>query len=164
MLATKPEAVLWTAPLSFSPTVGLVAMRLDETVHYSLGDAHQWDMLIPKGGHVVRVDGPTGVQEPYTVALFHQFKCLDVVRAAVVDGRENRLNASSPLTRHCFNYLRQAILCKPNLRLESLKNATGFASIIRNDLVCNDWTSIYAAAETNHREYARIKNGVTSEL
>ncbi|EED80180.1 predicted protein, partial [Postia placenta Mad-698-R] len=148
-------------PLSFAvPLTGAVAMGVTDSVHYQLSTevgADEFAKLLPPGGHVVYIgsiivdeDGQHEVvSRPYTVTLFHQLKCLDVIRHELV----NVSGPVSSLTRHCMNYLRQSILCRPNLCLESAKNAGGTAARTYN-AICRDWTSIYEEAERNQQSFS----------
>jgi hypothetical protein len=130
-------------------------MHIRDPSHYSAIDDSaddEYAKLQPSGGYTVRLQSksaPSSV-ETYTVMLFHQLKCLEILRL------EHRAGGSQPLARHCLNYLRESILCRPNLRLEPAQNAIG--SAIRGyDAACNDWQSVYAAAEENYVQWSRMK-------
>ncbi|KAJ6609698.1 hypothetical protein B0H10DRAFT_712305 [Mycena sp. CBHHK59/15] len=128
-----------------------VVMRITSSVRYQFntGEGDQeYEKLLPSRGHVVHIsEDVTGMVKPYTVTLFHQLKCLDIIRTeynTILPG-----DAPRSMTRHCMNYLRQTILCRPNMRLESVKNTVGTAT--RDyEAVCNDWTRVYEEAERNH--------------
>lgn len=81
--------------------------------------------------------------------MFHQIRCLNVIRLGVV----NWPPKSPELTRHCLNYLRQIILCRSDLFLESLP---GKADRYRT---CKDWSVIYAQVEKNQQEHSRRDTG-----
>ncbi|KAJ7486858.1 hypothetical protein FB451DRAFT_774401 [Mycena latifolia] len=120
-----------------------VAMHFSSTSHYQFNspDAEaEYESLVPTGGHVVHVLG-----RPYTVALFHQMKCLDIIRRQYLENTPD----ISPLTRHCLLYLRETIICQSNPRLESVRNTVGSANR-RYDAVCRDWTLVYDEAGKNH--------------
>jgi hypothetical protein len=148
--------------LSFSPNFredGLVALRIIESSHYALNSGQadeEWAALMPTGGHTIQVTSPShpNIESPETrtVSLFHQLKCLDIIR------QQYNAPPSQPisgLTRHCMNYIRQTILCWPNLRLESARQR---ASSVRNyDTVCRDWNVVYEEAERNYREYKALQ-------
>ncbi|OBZ74771.1 hypothetical protein A0H81_05748 [Grifola frondosa] len=142
--------------LTFSPLFDHpVAMHISSSTHYQYDTdegTQEFAKLLPSGGHVVYIDSNTPSSHPqvYTVTLFHQLKCLDTIRQQYATRSRN----PSPLTRHCMNYLRQSILCHPNLRLEPAHNTMG--SSIRNyDTVCRDWTKLYDEAERNQEAYSR---------
>jgi len=79
-------------------------MSIGDTVRYQLSDAfaaEEYARLMPSGGHLVYVNDlhesparPTrsDVEEKmgpksYTVTLFHQLKCLDIIRHALTDDK-----------------------------------------------------------------------------
>ena len=109
-------------------------------------------MLLPSGQHLVRLASQSEDEdlEVYTVMLFHQLRCLDIIREDFV------LTAgSSPLARHCLNYLRQTILCHPDLRLESVRRSEGQKPTTTREYeaVCRDWSSVYKEAERNYKTF-----------
>lgn len=125
-------------------------MMYSATAHYR-PDAADSDVefaaLLPSGGHLVHIDEDDQPGQAYTVTLFHQFKCLDLIRKDYIASQE-----PSTLTKHCLTYLRQTILCRPSLGLESTKNSR--ATAVRTyEAVCKDWTEVYKEAERNHMVY-----------
>ncbi|KAF8870909.1 hypothetical protein CPB84DRAFT_827121 [Gymnopilus junonius] len=59
----------------------LVAMTISDTSRYELSEAGKLDYsrLMPTGGHTVHISTPNeSVPRTYTVALFHQLKCLEI--------------------------------------------------------------------------------------
>ncbi|KAH9929360.1 uncharacterized protein B0H18DRAFT_873804, partial [Fomitopsis serialis] len=155
-------------PFRFAPAFDdQVGMRVDYTSHYQYDTAEgaaEFAALLPHSGHLVYLDGPqasssASVPQAYTVTLFHQLKCLDIVRAQYADPTDARL----PLTNHCLNYLRQTILCHPNTRVEPAINSEGTA-VRGYDTVCRDWTKVYEEAEKNveaHRAWRNATAGNT---
>ncbi|KAG7100300.1 hypothetical protein E1B28_002075 [Marasmius oreades] len=144
-----------------------VGMSIFGTSHYTLDSAGQrdWKKLMPSGGHTVRFEipnaglGPDGADNhtetiPFTVSLFHQLKCLEIYHEEyVVDPPL----PPSPRLRHCLNYLRQQILCRMNLRLESTKNE-GAQSGRQYETVCRDWSLVYGAAEENYKQHEGMED------
>ena len=118
-----------------------VAMNIAGSPRYDINGpnaAEEWRHLLPEGGHTVRIDGET-----YTVTLFHQLKCLDLIREEHDAGP---VPVTSPIVRHCMNYLRQTLLCHPNLSLEL--GISPLASVeTRYDIACRDWTKVYSAVD-----------------
>ncbi|EGN92253.1 hypothetical protein SERLA73DRAFT_191368 [Serpula lacrymans var. lacrymans S7.3] len=112
--------------------------------------------LMPLSGHTVYVsENPGEAPDVYTVTLFHQLKCLEIIHREYLDPSLPLI--PSALLSHCLNYLRQTILCRPNLRLESVttrsaKSAQGY------EAVCRDWTEVYEEAERNNRVYFNTGN------
>lgn len=84
----------------------------------------------------------------YTVALFHQLKCLEVIQEAYVNEGSH---IGSQMVQHCMNYLRETSLCHMDMRTETqgrtLTN-NGF------DQLCYDWEVIYTEAEKNYKVYS----------
>ncbi|KAJ7077412.1 hypothetical protein B0H15DRAFT_789665 [Mycena belliarum] len=117
---------------------------------YELG-AESWHNLLPEGGHIVHASGADGVVQTYTVALFHQLRCLEILHDAYVDEGSH---LTSPLAAHCMNYLRQTILCQMDMRTEvqgSIFTYNGF------DQLCYDWEVIYDAAQKNFDDYSKFR-------
>ncbi|VDB89602.1 unnamed protein product [Peniophora sp. CBMAI 1063] len=123
----------------YAPSLGIqfsepVAMSIAGSPRYNIHSsdaAEEWRRLLPDSGHTVVVD-----DEIYTVTLFHQLKCLDLIREAYAGGPEP---VATPIVRHCMNYLRQTLLCHPNLSLE--KGVSPLGSVeTRYDVACRDWT------------------------
>ncbi|KZT21746.1 hypothetical protein NEOLEDRAFT_1138941 [Neolentinus lepideus HHB14362 ss-1] len=136
----------------------MVGMRISNTVHYSLDTAEaaeEFSKLLPSGGHLIHLDPDKANREPenHTVTLFHQLRCLDIIRQEYIGQEEN--STPSTMTHHCMNYLRQTIMCHPNLRLESVRFPTGPKSTTTQiyDAVCDDWREVYVAAENNYKTY-----------
>lgn len=146
----------------FAPVLDeLVGMRMDYTSHYQYDTAEgaaEFAALLPHTGHLVYLDdhSPPEPRHPkaYTVTLFHQMKCLDIIREQYASPSDMRL----PLANHCLNYLRQTVLCRPNIGVEPAKNSEGTA-VRGYDAVCRDWTKVYEEAERNVAAYWTWRNG-----
>ncbi|KAF8921794.1 hypothetical protein CPB85DRAFT_1200432, partial [Mucidula mucida] len=122
-----------------------------ETVHYPIDGPdsdEEFAKLIPSTGHLVHLQTDRDKPEPYTVTLFHQLQCLDVLRRQYSGD-----HPSTPeRTQHCLTYLQQSILCRPHIGLEVAKNAA--ANARRSyEMVCNDWEAVYAEAARNWEVY-----------
>jgi hypothetical protein len=124
--------------------------------------ALEWASLIPSAkGWVIHL-GPS--KQPYTISMFHQLKCLDIVRNATVrdkhvafgsvggdGGKEER---EWELARHCLNYLRQMVMCRGDLELESFQFASNKNPIDLHGIYeCKDWTKVYEGVERNWKEF-----------
>lgn len=131
-----------------------VWMRVDQTAHYRADTdegGEEFAKLVPRGGHTVQIkDAETGESHLYTVTLFHQLKCLEIVR-----NNYAAMRSPSLLARHCMNYLRQSILCHPNMRIEPVVNNLGTA-VRGYETVCRDWTEVYEEVDRLH--------GMTSDV
>lgn len=120
-------------------------MRFQNSVHYSTNtqDSADYALLLPSGGHVVRLGDQL---TPHTVSMFHQLRCLDVIRQSYMFPLTND---TSTTATHCLNYIRQRLLCKPTKRIESARHPEGTTSK-DYDALCSDWTALYDAAEQNY--------------
>ncbi|EJD36508.1 hypothetical protein AURDEDRAFT_108565 [Auricularia subglabra TFB-10046 SS5] len=134
-----------------------VALFMQNTVHYQMRGAQaqeEWDALSPGKG-IVHL-GPQ--KRPFMVSVFHQLRCLDVLRHGIVRADAHTFNVTTNdgewETRHCLNYLRQMIMCRANTRLEK---AIGLYlehnTLNEQDYVCEDWRPLYAAVAQNELEY-----------
>jgi len=119
-------------------------MLFEDTQRYSLdtpeGNA-EWDVLLPRGEGTVHIDS-----QPYTLSMFHQLECLDIIRKATVNVARNA-TPSRPhpdgLERHCMNYLREMVLCRSDIRLEYVKEL-GAHSVERSNIYkCKNWELVY---------------------
>lgn len=130
-----------------------VGMTIHNTQLYGLTPrgAQDYAALLPSGGHVVHLGSPP---KAYTPTLFHQLKCLGIIHAGLMDVPDtDGVATPTPLISHCLNYLRQTILCRPNLRLESVINANA-SSEKRYETVCRNWEAVYMAVEQNQKTLA----------
>ena len=142
----------------------LVHLTHEDSVHYSIdtvaGEA-EWNATLPRGGAILHL-GPD--LQPFTLGLFHQLRCLNIVRDVIVDFYADDSPAAKmkkpELARHCMNYLRQTVLCRADMRLESVRAPKGHQMTV-SDIThtCRDWTPIYEAAEGNFEDYeARLSS------
>ncbi|KAJ7753629.1 hypothetical protein DFH07DRAFT_823893 [Mycena maculata] len=130
-----------------------VALRIITAERYGLDDDQddEWSKVLPAGGHLVHIaTDEMAAPEPYTLTLFHQLKCLDIIRAQYKSPPNMPISSR---TSHCMNYLRQTALCRPNLRLESVDDEFGRSDRNFYDTVCHDWTALYGEAERNQAAY-----------
>ncbi|TFK35073.1 hypothetical protein BDQ12DRAFT_635565 [Crucibulum laeve] len=127
------------------PNQGYVAMAVEESTHYSIFGAEareEWATNQPIGEGYVKM-GPEG--RGYAVSMFHQLHCLRLMRYALSGVYDAY---ASGHMHHCLNYLRQEILCSPDLTLEP-------ADVLSRDFevdrvggihVCKDWNESYKSA------------------
>ena len=138
-----------------------VAIRITDTVRFQLRTEEgmaDFANSLPAGGHLVYgrpQDNMTADPEPYTVTLFHQLRCLDVIRQGYTKVPDE---VSPRLLHHCMNYLRQTILCRPSLILEPVTTSAGLISDAGYEAVCRDWEAVYQEAERNHAAYVEWKS------
>ena len=86
--------------------------------------------------------------------MWHQLRCLDIIRRAY-DAHEGLTpEGPSPVARHCLHYLRQTVLCRSDTRLEPVIDTDGPHAVQPwGTMTCKDWTRVYEA---------QAENGVTA--
>ncbi|KAJ7214265.1 hypothetical protein C8J57DRAFT_1096591 [Mycena rebaudengoi] len=118
-------------------------MDVHNTQNYNLNGSQadaQWAALIPPSGGLIRL-GPQN--ELFMVSMYHQLKCLDIIRRDYVEGSMGKVWVS-PQTRHCLNYIRQMVLCRGDKRLERVVDPFGEHAVqVRGKQTCRDWTMVY---------------------
>ena len=127
-------------------------------MHYSLDTdlgVAEWNATLPSGGAVIYL-GPDGC--PFTVSMFHQLRCLDIIRDVVVeyylDSTLDALPSKREIVQHCMNYLRQTVMCRGNLHIETVRAPSGpTVTVSAVTHSCKDWTAVYEAAEENYRKF-----------
>lgn len=133
---------------------GPVLLQFDNPKHFRLDEADgvaEWKAIVPENGIVYL--GP--YRQPFGVAMFHQLRCLDILRADMVRPRNQSTGPRhSPYARHCLNYLRQMVLCHGDLELESFQFASRINPINwRGVYECMDWEAVYRKTRKNQQEY-----------
>jgi len=124
-----------------------VRIGFENTNRYKLdteNGAQEWAQLVPGGDGIVYLGEH---KQPFSVSLFHQLRCLDILRNETVTPRGG---APSELARHCLNYMKQMVLCRGDVHLESFNYASHFDPIDQSgDWECRDWGSVYKEARQN---------------
>ncbi|KAE9388249.1 hypothetical protein BT96DRAFT_1074737 [Gymnopus androsaceus JB14] len=145
-----------------------VQMTYYESVHYMLNgsqpmDVAEWDTLslLPEGFGRVRL-GPES--RTFVLTYYHQLHCLRGIQNSFLDPDDPHRFPSEPEhLHHCFNYLRQTLLCEAADSLEKgdfLKR--NFSSErIGDTVVCRDWESMFDAAAKNHQDWKRSSKART---
>ena len=99
----------------------------------------------------------------YVLAVFHQMHCLyhmqaymDTlamqIRAGNMTLDEHKLKHND----HCFNYLRNAVMCAADTTLEPREEEEGSKGVIPGEGVahtCRDWTQVDNWTEIRHRTW-----------
>lgn len=143
------------------PTLDDVYMSVENSVHYPYdgprADA-EWNTTSPQSGLGLIYLGKSN--QAFTISLFHELRCLDIVRKGLVvfrdrDQPESR-SGPSQLVQHCMNYIRQMVLCRSNLHLESVRDHVGpRVAVSETTHKCRDWGVVFEAAEANFRQYSQ---------
>jgi len=118
-----------------------VAMVVEESAHYSLTDPEagiEWLYTSPPGTGSVRFGAEN---RTFFVSMFHELHCLRGFRHHFLGGK----HSDKAHLQHCFNYLRQQILCHADLTLEPGDFTTRNFSENRIGAThtCQDWEAIY---------------------
>lgn len=128
----------------------------------TLGDA-QWSALVPSSGGIVHlpVPGSDAGPKPFMLSMFHQLRCLDIIRRAYVyrDRQQDTpdMTNMTAISRHCLNYLRQTVLCRRNTRIERVVDPYMQPSVQPwGPLTCKDWRVVYGAVERLQEEVERV--------
>ena len=141
-----------------------IRMNIEPTTHYQLSggpsaDA-EWAALAPNDG-ILHL-GPHRL--PYSISLFHQLRCLDIIRLNIASSSESTkvdddsgspLRGDNRLARHCLNYMRQMVLCRADLAVDPVLGRELEARVRPDTNQCVDWRRVYEELEKNQREYAR---------
>jgi hypothetical protein len=133
-------------------------MPLENTVHYNLDTpvgVAEWSSLVPANSGIIHL-GPD--RRPFSISLFHELRCLDVLRAEL----ETQLELADQyvaghavehdnVVHHCMNYVRQMSMCRGDTRLENVKRIFPHTGTTTSDIThtCKDWTAVFKAAEDN---------------
>ncbi|THH04590.1 hypothetical protein EW146_g10139 [Bondarzewia mesenterica] len=137
-------------PAYYPVELPLVSLTPENTIHYqiySTDAAAEWSSIFPEGGGFLHL-GPHNRR--FGIALFHQMHCLKRIRQAMSSRK------SSEHVHHCFNYLRQSILCDGNPNIEPVIPILGRRSVNAEiPRTCRDWTEVYQIAEENYRLVSR---------
>ncbi|KAL0566968.1 hypothetical protein V5O48_015032 [Marasmius crinis-equi] len=152
------------------PVVGdkLAYLRFEDSKHYPVDNSstaeREWAALSPENGVVhLKVGSDSDIRE-FTPSMFHQLRCLDILRAHYArlssgDAPATATPSSDTLSHHCLNYLRQTLLCNSDLHLDPVFGATHKdADLIAHTHICRDWTAAYKELKRNQRWYHDISN------
>lgn len=135
------------------PTMGARTLFAEETVHYPINGTLaelEWASLVPEGNHGLVIMGPDA--RPYAVTMFHTLHCLDRIRKAIVGSPET--TSARYHVQHCFNYIRQMVLCAANTRLNPTNHVQPSGQLASDGIglmyECRDWDKVYEAFEANY--------------
>lgn len=146
----------------------LVLMRVANSARYQIDGSGVLDYarLLPLG-HLVHLprlpsDDSHISLVPHTPTIFHQLKCLGIYHKEYLYRLQSSSSNStisppppSPLVDHCLNYLRQTILCRSDLTLESVRSKRA-QSNKEDERICRDWTNVYNMQRVNQEAKSRL--------
>ncbi|KAG2114536.1 hypothetical protein DEU56DRAFT_748932, partial [Suillus clintonianus] len=128
------------------PQTGPVLVAFEDSVHYQMNTEDgraEWASLTPGSGLVY-----LGEQHrPFSISMFHQLRCLDILREDLVGE-----NSNAALSRHCLNYLRQMVMCRGDAQLENVLGSTGNSSQVfvrPGSYMCSNWNSVLEEVKKN---------------
>lgn len=146
-------------PDQFPMDIQKATLVFEPNSRFSLIDDKAWAALFPPNKGFVRL-GPNG--RPFGTALYHQLHCVNgirfdytVARDGLVTDREV-LKSKMGHINHCFQFLRQSIMCKADTTLIPLDRYNG--SVILNGFGgpphrCRDWEQLRSYVEDNVRQW-----------
>lgn len=110
----------------------------------------EWKAMIPGGDGIIHLGAH---HQPYGISMFHQLRCLDIIRDETVRDRSAGDNISE-LGRHCLNYIRQMVICRGDLELESFQFASHKNPIdLFGVYECKDWEGVYTLVKKNQEKH-----------
>ncbi|KAK1991604.1 hypothetical protein LX36DRAFT_590141 [Colletotrichum falcatum] len=169
--SSRPQPSLyWEEPvrseITLKKTPRIFEMDPDYAMPPSESVNEAWSSLMPKrGGFFTR---PAISPGESCFAVFHQLHCLDMLRLALYelhpDAKDYERNSSrhSPNPKHkgrststdanhsyniyhvghCFDLLRQAIMCRPDLTAEPIDRTSGGVTGFGTEHQCANWTQL----------------------
>ncbi|KAJ7641814.1 hypothetical protein FB45DRAFT_901075 [Roridomyces roridus] len=113
---------------------------------YPLRDDESWASTVPPQRGFIRL-GSSG--RPWSVSAYHQAHCVNGIRFSYVSARdglfkteESRAHAFGHVN-HCFDVLRQSILCRADTTLVEVPGG-------EQTRRCRDWTRVREFIDENH--------------
>lgn len=137
-----------------------VALTLQESFHFTLNSTDlitidkEWETLTTNPSGLGRVHmGPD--KRILTAVFLHQLHCVRQIQRAFIQ-REHHI-ATSEHIGHCFNYLRQTLLCDAAEILEKgdFLDRDFEEDRLGDTMVCKDWEKIYTILGDSFRETSR---------
>ncbi len=144
------------------PPSNPVALVVEDPVHYPVqGPAalQEWASSSPGGVFYIRL-GPE--HRTFALSMMHELHCLRNMRAALGGARDRRRgpDVQAHFT-HCLQYLRQFVLCEPDLTLEPPDvlewDFAGGVKVPESVHVCKDWEQVYGAMGASWEEWVRVR-------
>ncbi|KAJ7037254.1 hypothetical protein C8F04DRAFT_1093061 [Mycena alexandri] len=135
-------------------------MWFNHTDRYTLNATADWRSVLPPGNGWVKLG--LGYR-PFSISMYHQLHCIIGIRHALylsAIGEESRAAATRSHSNHCFNYLRQLLLCGADTTLEPTEvlnlpdgrvGAAASGEGVRH--VCRDWTQVRSFVERNWQQW-----------
>ncbi|KAK1961356.1 hypothetical protein LY78DRAFT_662176 [Colletotrichum sublineola] len=150
------------------PQVPTVGKTFELDLKYAMPPSPEvdeaWASLLPKEGGFFK--HPTLAPQKSCMAVFHQLHCLDMIRQTLYEARPDFVAHSHNDTNareshadhetahdhnhshgmyhigHCFDLVRQSILCRPDLTIEVGDPAIGGVTGFGTEHQCVDWQQL----------------------
>ncbi|KAJ7245285.1 hypothetical protein C8J57DRAFT_1242281 [Mycena rebaudengoi] len=149
-------------PRELSLRVSRAAMWFETPERYALNATDDWASTIPRGHGWVKL-GPD--HRPFAVTMYHQLHCIDGIRQYLLlssKGEHSKAKNSKIHASHCFNYLRQLLLCGADITLEPTALVTlGHGKMGEGASgegvphTCRDWTQVRSMVEENSSQWVK---------
>ncbi|KAJ8131459.1 hypothetical protein O1611_g2171 [Lasiodiplodia mahajangana] len=107
-----------------------------------------WDSIFPRGRGFIK--HPEISPDVHCLAVYHQLHCLEIIRSgywSAMDGAEPSHHAEPSHLRHCFDYLRQSVMCSADTNLEPVIEGRGGVNGFGSDRKCRDFGRVSAWAD-----------------
>ncbi|KAI0749652.1 hypothetical protein C8Q80DRAFT_1269499 [Daedaleopsis nitida] len=133
-------------PLPFE--VEMVPVTIEESLHYPpLGEAYdaEWLSIASPSYGYIRL-GPE--DRTFVVTMYHELHCLRMINRAFTKSK----GANVGHLKHCLNYIRQGVLCDPDLTLEpgNFEERDFEVERIGGTHMCKKWDPIYDWVDDNY--------------
>ncbi len=137
-------------PLPFE--VEMVPVTIEESVHYPAVGApsnQEWLSIASPSVGYIRL-GPE--DRTFVVSMFHELHCLRMINGAF----SKMKGANVGHIKHCLNYVRQGVLCDPDLTLEpgNFEERDFEVERLGGTHLCKNWNPIYEWVDNNFETWA----------
>ncbi|EJD41703.1 hypothetical protein AURDEDRAFT_169128 [Auricularia subglabra TFB-10046 SS5] len=132
-------------PLYLVQSPRIVALDVENSVHYDLGAFGDWEQYIPE--HWQYKLGPR--YQAFLSSIGHGTHCLNRLHRMLFPALAPE-NITIWHAQHCLNYLRQIILCSADTTLEP---PDAFQTGMSGTHVCRDWTQVIDRAVKTNRDW-----------
>lgn len=128
-------------------------MPVENSVRYQVDTDEataEWAALTPGKGIIHLGEH----KRPFSISMFHQLRCLDILRVEMVQVQKTGSTLSDPvaagLGQHCLNYIRQMLFCGADLTLDTIMgNPPKTPAVYADRFKCQDWEAVYDEVRKN---------------
>ncbi|KAF9539840.1 hypothetical protein CPC08DRAFT_676584, partial [Agrocybe pediades] len=110
-----------------------------------------WDSYFPGKG-LIKL-GPH--QQTFSISMFHQLRCLSHIRSDTIQRQQhpNSTLENSQLTYHCINYIRQMVLCRADVDIETGLYLPHLKAYMDVPYRCSNTKTLYDALLDNQKRH-----------